>query len=224
MATIGTLKETSLHASLKQLYSRPGDLLEEKVGNSIIDIVRKELLIEVQTGSFTSLKAKLDMHLCQRPVRIVYPIAVQKTILRIASNNSIPTSRKSPKKGRLEELFYELVRITKYIKDPKFSLEVALIEEEIVFVNDGKGSWRRKGWSIADRRLSKIIGYKLFEYVSDYASLLPLDLPNHFTSQDLAIAANMGKNLAGKMLYCLRAIGVIELVGKSGRSNLYIIT
>ena len=63
--TIGTLKEFSLHASVKQLYSRPGDLLDAKVDNSIIDIVRSDIFVEIQTGHFIGLKGKLEKHLGQ---------------------------------------------------------------------------------------------------------------------------------------------------------------
>lgn len=218
---IGTLKETSLHAALKQLYARPGDLLEAKVGNSIIDIVRGDLLIEIQTGNFSSLKVKLNTYLDDRPLRVIYPIAVHKTILRIAKDGNKISSRRSPKKGRIEMLFSELVRIPHYAKHPNFSLEVASIDEEEVWIDDGEGSWRRRGWSISERRMVKLIGSRDFVCPADYADLLPVRLNEFFTSNDLAREASLRKNLASKMIYCLRAMDVIRLVGKKGRSNLY---
>jgi hypothetical protein len=145
---IGTLKETSLHAALKQLYARPGDLLEAKVGNSIIDIVRGDLLIEIQTGNFSALKGKLGSLLDMRPIRIVYPIAISKTIMRIATNGEIISTRKSPQKGRVEMIFGEVIRIAGYTKHPNFSLEIAFIEEEVVWIDNEMGSWRRGGWSV----------------------------------------------------------------------------
>lgn len=218
---IGTLKETSLHAQLKQLYAQPGDLLETNIGNSIIDIVRGDLLIEVQTGNFSALRGKLFAHLDHRPVRVIYPIAITKSILRIASNGELLTRRRSPQKGRVEMIFTELIRIPGYVKHPNFSLEVAFIEEEVVWIDNGLGSWRRGGWSIADRRLIKLIDHRIFKKPIDYALLLPGSLNSMFTSRDLSKELSLRKSLANKMLYSLNAMEMVELVGKSGRYNLY---
>ena len=49
---IGTLNEGSLHAALKLWYADPGDLVEHPVDGYVIDLVRDDLLIEVQTGGF----------------------------------------------------------------------------------------------------------------------------------------------------------------------------
>lgn len=59
MPGIGLLNENQLHASLKQWYARPGDLLEVPVDGFVIDIVRDDLLIEIQTRNFASIKSKL---------------------------------------------------------------------------------------------------------------------------------------------------------------------
>ena len=218
---IGTLRETSLHSSLKQLYARPGDLLEAKIGNSIIDIVRGELLIEIQTGNFSALRSKLTSHLHARPIRIIYPIAVKKSVMRIAIDGDKISSRKSPKTGRIELLFGELFRIAGYAKHPNFSLEVALIDEEVVLVNDGLGSWRRRGWSVEDRRMIRFIDRVVFEKPMDYLALLPGGLDEYFTSLDIAKGLHIRQSLANKMIYSLRGMEMIKQVGKSGRYNLY---
>ena len=51
---IGTLGEKSLHSSLKNWYAQPGDRLEAEVDGFHIDIIRKNLLIEIQTANFSS--------------------------------------------------------------------------------------------------------------------------------------------------------------------------
>jgi len=56
---IGTLREGPLHASLKQWCARPGDRFEVPVDGYVIDLVRDDLLIEVQTSGFSSMKEKL---------------------------------------------------------------------------------------------------------------------------------------------------------------------
>ena len=50
MTSIGSLHEKSLHAALKAWCLQPGDHTEVPVDGYIIDIVRGDLLIEVQNG------------------------------------------------------------------------------------------------------------------------------------------------------------------------------
>ena len=57
---IGTLREKPLHASLKRWYTQTGDRVEVRVDGFVIDIVRDDLLIEVQTRGFSSMKRKVE--------------------------------------------------------------------------------------------------------------------------------------------------------------------
>lgn len=221
---IGTLQETSLHADLKAWYAQPGDLIEARVEGFVIDIVRGDLLIEIQTGNFSALKAKLNNLLLSRKVLLIYPIAEMKWILRLGKDKRTEISRrKSPKQGSLVHLFAELVRIPDLISIPDFSLELIFIHEEEIWVDDGKGSWRRKGWSIYDRRLMKVLSTKRLSAPEDFRALLPKSLPAEFSTADLAVALAHPRYLAQKMAYCLRRMGVIERAGKRGRSWLYAI-
>jgi hypothetical protein len=53
------LREKPLHASLKLWCATDGDLFEEPVDGFVIDVVSDDLLIEIQTGGFSSMKRKL---------------------------------------------------------------------------------------------------------------------------------------------------------------------
>ena len=132
---ISTLNEKSLHASLKEWYARPGDRLEESVDGFLIDVVRDGLLIEIQTRNFSALKRKLRTLTREHPVRLVYPIASEKWIVRVSKNwRKQLGRRKSPKHGSVENLFEELVSIPTLLAEANFSLEVLLIHEEEVSV------------------------------------------------------------------------------------------
>src|SRR5919112_1615330 len=112
MSGIGLLNEKALHASLKQWYARPHDRFEVPVDGFVIDIVRDDLLIEIQTGNFSSIKSKLTALARRHRVRLIYPIVQEKWIVRLATGKgAVAIRRKSPKKGRLEDLFWELVSI-----------------------------------------------------------------------------------------------------------------
>jgi hypothetical protein len=219
------LKESSLHAALKEWYARPGDQFEVPVDGFVIDILRDALLIEIQTRNFSALKAKLARLVERYPLRLVYPVAKEKWIVRLDPTGGRQLSRrKSPRRGTVEHLFLELVRIPALVNHPNFSLEVILTKEEELWRDDGQGSWRRKGWSIADRRLLDVVQSVPLNNPADFLALLPETLPRPFTTRDLARSLGQPAYLAGKMAYCLRRMGAIETIGKRGRSYLYMDT
>ena len=222
MSGIGSLNEKPLHASLKEWYARPGDRFEVTVDGFVIDIVRDGLLLEVQTSSFASIKSKLMDLVCARRVRLIYPVAQEKWIVKLAKDNrGRETRRKSPKRGRVEDLFWEMVSFPQLLANPHFSLEVLLIREEEVWRYEGKRKWRRRGWVIEERRLLEVVNRRLFEQPADWRALLPESLGESFTTKDLATAMGIRRHLAQKMAYCLRKVRVIELIGKRGRANSY---
>jgi hypothetical protein len=224
MTGIGTLQENSLHAALKVWYTQPGDQLETVVDGFVIDLVRGNLLVEVQTANFSAIKRKLMRLIETHPVRLVYPIPYEKWILRMAADGVTPLGRrKSPKRGQVEDIFHELVRFPQLIQHINFTLEVLLIREEVIWLEDGRGSWRRKGRSIADRRLLEIVSRNLFTGPDDFLRLIPSNLPQVFTVRELARDSGQPRYLARKMAYCLREMGVIELSGKRGRAFAYFI-
>ena len=188
---IGTLQETSLHAALKKRLARPGDQFEVELDGYFIDIIHGDLLIEIQTGNFTALKRKLGRLLPNHPVCVVYPIAQERWVRRITAENQQISRRKSPKRGRIEELFLELVRLPDLVIHPNFSLKALLIQEEVIWRDDGRGSWRRKGWSIADRLLLDVHEFRDFNKTADYLALLPNPLNYPFTNNDLVRSSRM---------------------------------
>lgn len=218
---IGTLGERSLHASLKDWLSEPGDEIEKQVDGYHIDIVRGPLLIEIQTRNFSAIKRKLATLLEEHQVKLVHPIARAKWIQRVDQRGRKVSRRKSPRRGRIEHLFQELIRIPRLATNPKFSMKVLFIEEEEIWRDDGKGSWRRGKWSISDRRLLKVVGSKDLETTQDYLDLLPDGLAQEFTNRQLSKALGISSNLAGKMSYSLRKMGALETVGKRGNAHLF---
>lgn len=228
---INIFNEKSLHAAIKQWYALPEDRLEVPMDGYIIDLVRGSQLVEIQTGSFSPLKHKLAKLVKDHPIRLVFPIAQEKWITRLPKEETIQdgardlaqklSRRKSPKRGRVEMLFKELVYIPTLIASENFSLEVLLIREEEVRRYTGKTGWRRKGWITHERRLLEVLDRQVFSSPTDLARLLPGVLPNPFTIRELSQAAAQPEWLARKMVYCFRALGILEMQGKRGRAILY---
>jgi len=223
MSGIGLLNEKSLHASLKEWYAQPGDKFEVKVDGYVIDIVRDNLLIEIQTGSFVSIRSKLNNLIQSHRVRLVYPVAQEKWIVKLSKNSDAELSRrKSPKQGRVEQVFREMVSFPKLIANPNFSIEILMIQEEEWRRHyNGKRNWRRRGWGTVERHLLEVMDKKLFEKPTDWLALLPDALNKSFTTKDLSETTGMRKSLAQKMVYCFRKVELIKLTGKIGRYNLY---
>ena len=80
---IGSLNEKPLHAALKRWIAGPSDQLEVSIDGFVIDIVQDGLLIEIQTKSFASIKRKLIRLTATRKVRLIYPVAQEKWIVKL---------------------------------------------------------------------------------------------------------------------------------------------
>jgi hypothetical protein len=220
---IGTLRESSLHAALKAWLARPGDQLESPVDGYVADILRGGSLIEIQTRNFAALRRKLPALLEAHPVRLVHPIACEKYIVKLEGRPPKPASRrKSPRRGRAEEVFAELVSLPGLMAHPNFSLTVLLTREDELRQRGRGGSWRRRGWRIADRVLLEVLEAVDFEGPGDCLRFLPPDLPEPFTAGDLARAGHYPSALAGQMCYCLRHMGAIQTAGRKRGGILYL--
>jgi hypothetical protein len=101
------------------------------------------------------------------------------------------------------------------------SIELALIDALEKRVQDGKGSWRRAGASIAERELAAWRDSIVLKKPRDYRRFIPPALARGFTVGTLAEEAEISKELARKTLYVLNKIGVVERTGKTGRAFTY---
>jgi hypothetical protein len=228
MGSIGTLRESDLHAALKRHYTRPADQIEVAVDGYVIDIVRGDPdrgaeLIEIQTGNFAAMKRKLPHLLEAHRVRLIYPIAQAKWITRLKADGQTPMSRrKSPRRGTLEDVFVELVSLPELLAHPNFTLEVVMIhEEEWRCLRSGRKRYRARGWRVCQRRLLSVIEAIEFAGPSDFRRFIPIDLPVPFTSRELAAVMQRPDYFAHKITYCLRKMGVLTVVGKRQRAWLY---
>ncbi len=218
------MNEHSLHSEVKNWYSMPGDKIEVEIDGFVVDILRDALLIEIQTRNFSAIKTKLVKLLEDHEVRLVYPIPQLKWIVHVTKSGEKIRRRKSPRKGRVVDLFYELVKMPKLIKKEDFSLEVLMIEEEEYRCNDGKGSWRRRGVSIKDRRLINVNSRILFKNEKDFLRFLPNDLIIPFTNKEFTKLSGVSINLARRITYCLRKMGLITTTGKKGKELIFKVT
>jgi hypothetical protein len=218
---IGTLNEGALHAQLKDWYRRPGDRLEERVGGFVIDLVRGDLLVEIQTGGFSPLRRKLELLTELAPVRLVAPVALTRRVIRLSGDGEVLSARRSPRRGRVEDVFARLVSMPALLRRPTFELEVVLTHEDELRAQGVARAYRRRGWAVVGRSLASVEGVVRLSGPADAVQLLPAGLTEPFDTAELAAAAAMPRRLAQQMTYCLRALGALEPVGKRGGAILY---
>ena len=220
---IGILNEGPVHQALKNLYSEAGATQEVAIGNYVADVVSKDrVLYEIQTSGFSGLRRKLETLLEEHHVVLVHPIAATRYIIKVSEDTDLPAKRRrSPKKGGVANLLDSLVSIPDLLNHPRFELEIVLTSEEEFRVPSNSRGWRRKGWRVARRELVEVLEAHRFAEVADLWSLAPGELPEVFTTSDLAQVMAQPRGMAQKLAYCLREAGAIEMVGKRGNALEY---
>lgn len=220
----GTLAEKTVHAVMKKYYVPDEDCHEVPIGDYIADIYTGEEIIEIQNGNFGHMRDKLACFLPEYSVYLVYPFPRRKWLIWIdPETGEVREKRKSPVTGSVYHALPEFFKIKAYLTDPNLHIRVPLIDVEEYRLLDGK---RRKnnpkiGSHREDRVPVGLYDEVILDEIRDYRQLLPLGLPDEFTSKDMADKARIHLGYAQETLKLLYDIGVIARVGKTGRSYLY---
>ena len=138
-----------------------------------------------------------------------------------AKKENVLYKRRSPKKGELIDIADEIIHIPGLILHPNFSLEVILTKEEEIRSADGKGSWRRKGISIVDRKLLDIINRVNFDQAQDYLRLLPESMPSVFTNRQLSQLMKKPVRKIQKLTYSFKKMGLLEVIDRKKNAQVF---
>lgn len=219
---IGTLGEKTLHAVLKRYMEPYEGSHEVKIGPYVADIVGEHGIIEIQTQGFDKLRKKLAAFLDVSTVTVVYPIACTKWLCWIDSETGeVTTRRKSPKRGKAYEAFFELYKIKMLLKNPNLRILLLLIDLEEYRNLNGWRDNRKRGSSRYERIPIEIVDEVLIENPKDYLKLIPAGLPEQFTSRDYKKASGLSLGMAQIAVNVLSHVGALRQIGKQGRLNLY---
>lgn len=215
------LGEGPLHAAVKAMLAAPGDQVEVAVGRFVIDVVRADgELVEVQTGGFGPLGAKLDALLDQHRFRIVHPIALERRIVRVDEEGEVVSIRRSGKRGAVVEVFDKLTAFPSLLTHPNLTIEVLLLAEDHMRAA-GPVTARRRTRDPGERRLRDVLGRVELRGVDDVVGALPSLPAQPFSTRELAAVLGCSMLLAQRTAYCLRAVNIIEAAGKRGRTPLH---
>jgi hypothetical protein len=216
--------ETSLHRQLKQHYAAEGAQCEVVLAGYRIDAVVDGRLFEIQHGSLAAIRDKIAALLAKHKVTVVKPIVATKQLVKLDKRGGAEISRRlSPKRGRVLDVFDELVYFTRVFPHKRLTLEVALVEvEELRYPGHGRRRRRRENdFQIEDQRLIRIAETHTFRTLGDIRRLLPVEIPATFHTGHLATAMKIPRGIAQRITYCLRETGGVRVVGKEGNAILY---
>lgn len=219
---IGTLAEKTVHAVLKNYYAPDTDMHEIPIENFVADIYTGSEIIEIQTRSFHTMRRKLTAFLPLYPVTIVYPIPHIKWLSWIdEETGEVSKKRRSPKKGNPYQAFVELYRIRPFLTDPNLKFRFALLDMQEFRLLNGWSRDRKKGSDRYDRIPETFVEEVRIDRREDYMQFIPYDIPEEFTAKEFAKCAKIPVSLAQTALLILTDLGIVERIGKSGRSYLY---
>lgn len=219
-SNIGTLNESALHKSFKELYTENGDEIEHPVGGYIVDIKKTDRIVEIQTSNLHRVVPKIYDLLRDHVLDLIYPIATRTTISKTLENGNVQ-QRKSPKQGTIFDIFAALVSGPEIVLHPNFSLEVPLIHEEQLRVYDSSRAWRKRHWVTVERKLIEPLETYRFNDEHDLWLLFKKRVPNTFTTKHVSESVCITRRLAQQALYCLRRCDVISVVGKERNEIVY---
>lgn len=219
---IGTYKEKTLHAVLKEYYAPDKDMQEIPLEGCVADIFTGSEIIEIQTANFNKLRGKLDRFLPLYPVTVVYPVPQIKYLIWLEEETGVCSKpRKSNVKGSVYRAFYELYKIKAYLPNQNLRLCFPMLEIEEYRLLNGWSRDKKKGSCRYDRIPVALLSEVRFDCVEDYIQLIPYELPEPFTAAEFGKAIKERKEIASNVLHILHYLQVVERKGKTGNAYLY---
>lgn len=235
---INLWSEYGLHAQLKLWAARrgsdpdradecsmctDGSRFEVPVLGKVVDLVLPDgSIVEIQTSKFGSILGKVTFLAgAGHVVRIIYPLVASASVIRLDPvSGEVVSRRKSPKKRDFWSIFDEMIHAPSLAAAPRVILEILSVEVEDLRMRDGRGSWRRKGDSLLDRRLVSVLSSRVMAGPADWLALLP-EGDGPWTSGNLAESLGIPSGTARRILYTYVKAGFLVETGKEGRFKLY---
>lgn len=219
---IGTYKEKQLHIVLKEYFEEDKEYHEVPVNGYIADICRDGIITEIQTGGFSGLGPKLQAYLPDYKVRLVYPIAVHKTVSWINPETSeILPRHRSPKQNTVYQAVFEMCRILHYVNDSNLTILAVMLDIDEYRLLDGWSKDKKRGSHRYERIPTELHDIIELSDPSTFRSLLPFDNQSTFTIKEFGKAVKIDYSTASGVLKVFENKNIICKTGKRGRSNIY---
>lgn len=219
---IGLLKEHTLHRVMKFYLCSDEKYHEIKIGKLYADVLINDCIYEVQTKAFNLMRNKLDLFLPSYNVTIVYPIAYRKNIYMTNSFGEVVSVKKSPKKGQVLDIFFELYKIKNYLKHDNLHFKIIMLNMDEYRVYTDKVRWHSKGYERENQIPNEIVEIYDINKSTDFIDiLLSYNLPSTFDSKMFSKITKLTMNRASTALNVLTYLEVVCRIGKQGNSYIY---
>lgn len=228
---IGTLGEKRLHAAIKKYLCEDVSCHEVSVtadgthSRYVADVLEGNELYEVQTGGFYPLRPKLEFYLSHTSyhITVVHPIPAYKTLSWIhPQSGEITPPRKSPKRGRIQDVAREVYWIAPYLGTGRVSLRILLIGMQEYRRQDGWGREGKRGSTRYERIPVELTEDVILTSPEDFGAVFlpsPRELPDGFTAAAYGKAAKIRGMGAYSVLKLLTSLGVLQEGEKQGRAK-----
>lgn len=210
--------ESTLHRQLKELYGSGGECEALVDGFRVDARTAGGMLVEVQSNALGPLRVKLErLRECGHRVKVVKPVALSRRIVRRTERGRVVSTRRSPWRGSLLDVFEDLTGLAGWLGEAGSELEILGIE-----IEEHRVARRRwPGYGVVDRVLLDVCCVHTIRAPADLWDLIgPKRVPEPFTTLDLARVLNRPRWFAQKVAYCLRKSGAARPQGK--RRNLIV--
>ena len=136
----------------------------------------------------------------------------------------VTSSRLSPKRGSVLDLFEELIYFTRVFPNPNLVLEVPIVHVEEIRLpckNKRRRRWH-KDYQLDDVKLESIDRTFEFAAAVDLLEILGWrSRPNEFNTAEMAQAIDRPRWVAQQIAYVLRKMGAIESIGRTKSGVIY---
>lgn len=208
---IGTYREKRLHRILKRFVSEDEATHEIPVGKYVADVCTADGITEIQTKGLYLLLPKLRYYLEQTdlPITVLHPIVAEKILIRMdRETGEVLYRKRSPKKGRLEDILPELYALGPLLPNDRIRIRVLLLRTD-EFRFSERMRYRREGAYDADLFPRACLEEMDLLQREDYLRFLPTDR-TVFSAAEYSAWIKLKKRKLYSALNFLCAIGLLR--------------
>lgn len=186
---ITTYMERNLHASLKHHFCPDESKHEIKIGRFVADVCDGNTIFEIQTGSFSPLRKKLQFYLENTDFNIVVvrPIAQNRKILWLdeESGELKKAPRISSRHENLASGIADILYLKEFLNNQRLSFCFVMMEIDEVRLLDGYGKQKKIRATSVDRMAGEIYSVHYIKNLNDIKDYIFPLLPDEPFGRDI---------------------------------------
>ena len=213
---ITTYMERSLHASMKKLFCPDETCHEKRIGRYVADAFDGKTIFEIQTGSFSLLRKKIQYYIenTELDVVIVHPLAQNRKIIWLDkdSGDVALKPRLSAKHESLVSSLPQIFYLKEFLGHPRLSFCFPMLEVSEVRILDGYGKDRKKRSTSLDKIAGELFSVHYINSADDIKSIVAPLLPKEpFSRPQLSKALKLNGRKLWAAQNLLASIGLLSL-------------